>query len=200
VVHLGKAIPSLAKAARLARKDTSDVMRHFRSGKAPSPWSDCSSRIVAEILHSRNCTKHNCRCDYMDTPAASDETARASRPPELPMTPETEREINIWRVTGDPPFPELRLSSREYWQRFSSVNLRLIHHIAGLSSDMHQRGYAACTVWAQNMPAWVDVESHDLLETMLITTLKAPQHRHNQRLRHERNPRSFGCKSSLGDE
>jgi hypothetical protein len=68
------------------------------------------------------------------------------------MTPEIEREIDYWRMTGDPPFPELRLSSREYWLRFSSVDLRLVHHIAGLSIDMHQRGYAACTVWAQKMP------------------------------------------------
>src|SRR5271170_3593334 len=111
---------------------------------------------IAEMSRSRNCTKHNCRCDYMDTPAASDESSsRGSRPLELTMSPEIEREIELWRVTGDPPFPELRLSSREYWLRFSTVDLRLVYHIAGLSIDMHQRGYAACTVWAQKMPVLV---------------------------------------------
>jgi Fungal specific transcription factor domain len=92
----------------------------------------------------------------MDTPAASDESSsRGSRPPELTMSPEIEREIEHWRMTGDPPFPELRLSSREYWLRFTTMDLRLVHHIAGLSIDMHQRGYAACTVWAQKMPVLV---------------------------------------------
>ena len=117
---------------------------------------------IAEISRSRNCTKHNCRCDYMDTPAASDESSgRGSRPPELTMSPEIEREIELWRITGDPPFPELRLSSREYWLRFSTVDLRLVHHIAGLSIDMHQRGYAACTVWAQKMPVLVYHDSNE---------------------------------------
>ena len=88
----------------------------------------------------------------MDTPMAGDEPSRGSRPAELLMTPEIEREIDFWRMTGEPPFPELRLSSREYWLRFSSVDLRLVHHIAGLSAEMHQRKYAACTVWAQKMP------------------------------------------------
>lgn len=106
-------------------------------------------------MHSRNCTKHNCRCDYMDMPAASDEHPQGSRPPELLMTPEIEREIDFWRMTGNPPFPELRLSTPEYWLRFSSVDLRLIQHIAGLSIDMHKRGYSACTVWAQKMPVSV---------------------------------------------
>ena len=98
----------------------------------------------------------------MDTPAASDESSgRGSRPPELTMTPEIEREIEHWRITGDPPFPELRLSSREYWLQFSSVDLRLVHHIAGLSIEMHQMGYAACTVWAQKMPVLVHYGSNE---------------------------------------
>jgi len=88
----------------------------------------------------------------MDMPAAVEESSRGLRPPELLMTPEIEQQIDDWRMTGAPPFPELQLPSREYWLRFSTVDLRLIHHIAGLSIDMHQRGYSGCTVWAQKMP------------------------------------------------
>lgn len=128
-------------------------------------------------FHSRNCTKHNCRCDYMDTPALSDEPSGGSRPAELLMTPQIEREIEFWRMTGDPPFPELRPSSREYWLRFSSVDLRLVHHIAGLSIEMHQRGYAACTVWAQKMPVCVE-HAMNVWKDLLMVAFQAPPNRH----------------------
>jgi len=106
---------------------------------------------------SRNCTKHNCRCDYMDMPAASDDQQRGSRPPDLMMTPDVEREVGLWRMTGDPPFAELRLASREYWLRFSTVDLRLVHHVASLSIDLHRQGYDRCTVWAHKMPVLLEI-------------------------------------------
>ena len=98
------------------------------------------------------------------------------------MSPEIEREIELWRITGDPPFPELRLSSREYWLRFSSVDLRLVHHIAGLSIDMHQRGYAACTVWAQKMPVLVyhDSNEHSVRKLANFAIFQASRNCHNQ--------------------
>ena len=89
----------------------------------------------------------------MDSPNATEEPPRSPRAPDLRMTAEIEREIDEWRMTGNPPFPELRLSSRSYWYRYSNIDLRLIHHIAGLSIDIHRRGYADCIVWAQKMPA-----------------------------------------------
>lgn len=113
----------------------------------------------ALTFNSRNCTKHNCRCDYMDQPPAPEESARSPRTPDLQMTAEIERELDLWRMTGEPPFPELRMTSKSYWHRFSSIDLRLIHHIAGLSIDMHQRGYSGCTVWAQKMPVSVLVQN-----------------------------------------
>lgn len=152
VVHQGKATRSRAKVAKLAKRGTSVATRRFHNGEElPSSWTE-PTELLLRFHHSRNCTKHNCRCDYMDQPAASDEPSQRSRPAELEMTPAIEREIDFWRMTGNPPFPELRLTSPEYWLRFSTVDLRLIHHIAGLSIDMHKRGYSACTVWAQKMP------------------------------------------------
>lgn len=91
----------------------------------------------------------------MDSPALTDDPPRSPRAPDLLTTPEIERELDAWRMTGNPPFPELRLSSQGYWYRFSPVDLRLIHHIAGLSIDLHRRGYSACMVWAEKMPAYV---------------------------------------------
>lgn len=124
------------------------MTRHFHNGAAKCAFA------TTEVLTftSRNCTKHNCRCDYMDQPPTADESERSPRAPDLQMTPEIEREVDVWRMTGEPPFPELRMTSKSYWHRFSPVDLRLIHHIAGLSIDMHQRGYSGCTPWAQKMP------------------------------------------------
>lgn len=87
----------------------------------------------------------------MDNVLAHD-AANNARSPDLLMSPEIELEIQNWQKSGNPPFPELQLSTRAYWYKFSRTDLRLIHHIAGLSIDLHRRGYSNCTVWAQKMP------------------------------------------------
>ena len=152
MVHHGRATRSRAKVVKLAKRGTSVATRRSHNGKKQRQSWTKPIGLLLKLHDSRNCTKHNCRCDYMDMPAASDEPSQGSRPAELEMTSEIEREIDFWRMTGNPPFPELRLTTPEYWLRFSTVDLRLVHHIAGLSIDMHKRGYAACTVWAQKMP------------------------------------------------
>lgn len=101
---------------------------------------------------SRNCTKHNCRCDYMDQPAAGEEPLKGSAPPDLMMSTELQGTLDQWRITGECPIAELRTTSAEYWMHFSTIDLRLIHHISTLSIDLHNRGYAQCTSWAPKMP------------------------------------------------
>jgi len=41
------------------------------------------------------------------------------------------------------------------WSHLSRADLRLVHHIIGLSIDLHRRGLSNCTVWAQKMPKYV---------------------------------------------
>jgi hypothetical protein len=101
---------------------------------------------------SRNCTKHNCRCDYMDQPAAGEEPLKGSAPPDLMMSTELQGSLDQWRITGDCPISELRTTVPEYWTHFSTIDLRLIHHMATLSIDLQNRGYAQCTSWAPKMP------------------------------------------------
>ena len=72
--------------------------------------------------------------------------------PDLLVSPEIESEIENWHITGVPPFPELMQCPRAGWYGLSRTDLRLIHHITGLSIDLHRRGYSNCTVWAQKMP------------------------------------------------
>jgi hypothetical protein len=77
---------------------------------------------------------------------------KGSRPPDLMMSPDLQQRLDNWRLTGDSPLPELRSNDPLYWTRFSTIDLRLIHHIVTLSSDMHGRGYSSCTAWAAKMP------------------------------------------------
>ncbi|KAJ5581606.1 hypothetical protein N7535_000226 [Penicillium sp. DV-2018c] len=106
----------------------------------------------------RNCTKHNCRCDYQDQPAArggSPPTPR--RGPDLLMSPEIEMEVDNWHRSGVPPYPELLQCPRSGWSGLSKSDLRLIHHIVGLSIDLHRRGLSSSTVWAQKMPNFLAI-------------------------------------------
>lgn len=116
-------------------------------------WLTHTSQTIL-TWNSRNCTKHNCRCDYMDKAAVQDRSSKPHRAPDLLMSPEIESEIESWHITGVPPFPELTHCPRSVWFGLSRTDLRLIHHITGLSIDLHRRGFSNCTVWAQKMPKY----------------------------------------------
>ncbi|PLB48855.1 putative C6 transcription factor [Aspergillus steynii IBT 23096] len=117
----------------------------------------------------RNCTKHNCRCDYMDVATVHDETS-SRKVPDLLMSAEIEVEIKNWHITGVPPFPELVHFPRSGWSRLSRTDLRLIHHIIGLSIDLHRRGFSNCTIWAQKMPSFLSTAlSHDFVMSSILT-------------------------------
>lgn len=137
-------------AAKHAREDTFDVMRPSRNGTFFNPHLDTGMPIL--IPSSRNCTKHNCRCDYQDAAATQGGSPSAPRGPDLLISPEIEMEIDNWHRTGVPPYPELLQCPRSGWSGLSRTDLRLIHHIIGLSIDLHRRGLSGCTVWAQKMP------------------------------------------------
>jgi hypothetical protein len=87
----------------------------------------------------------------MDMPAAGEELLKGSQSPDLLMSPELQRMLDNWRLTGESPLPDLAVNDLSYWKRFSAIDLRLIHHITTLSLNLHQRGYAACTPWGPKM-------------------------------------------------
>lgn len=93
----------------------------------------------------------------MDIQAMREEASKGQTNPNLMTTPEIDREIENWRLTGIPPFPELRQCSPAVWHRFSRTDLRLIHHIAGLSIELHRRGLSTTTIWASKIPWLVPV-------------------------------------------
>ena len=127
---------------------------HTKSRKGCRTCKKRHIRCDEDFPQCHNCTKHNCRCDYMDMPAAGEEPMKGSKPPDLLMSPDLQRRLDDWRLTGDSPILELRVAGPVYWTRFSTIDLRLIHHMVTLSSDMHNRGYSSCTPWASKMPRY----------------------------------------------
>ena len=83
----------------------------------------------------------------MDLTAAGDEPPKGSNRPDLLMDAEIQQQMDDWRISGEPPLRELRMQDRRYWTRFTTFDLRLIHHIVIESTKMHLRGYSNCTVW-----------------------------------------------------
>ncbi|CAI7607003.1 unnamed protein product [Penicillium glandicola] len=118
----------------------------------------------------RNCTKHNCRCDYQDAAATRGSPPAPRRGPDLLMSPEIEMEIDNWHRTGVPPYPELLQCPRSGWSSLSRTDLRLIHHIIGLSIDLHRRGLSGCTVWAQKMPNFLAISlNNDFVMSSILS-------------------------------
>ena len=151
-VHLAKAIRSQGKAAKLAREDIFDVTRTSRSGMSGVSFLAVQSLLM--VWNSRNCTKHNCRCDYMDCPAPPEEPARYPTGPNLLWTPRIEREIEAWQRTGVFPFLELNIRSFQHFRGLSAVDLRLVYHLSSIHRDMHSSNFAQCTLWVQLIPRY----------------------------------------------
>ncbi|EHY54362.1 hypothetical protein HRR86_002051 [Exophiala dermatitidis] len=142
---------------------------HTKSRKGCKTCKKRHIRCDEMFPQCRNCTKHNCRCDYMDMPAAGEDHLKGSQPPDLLMSPELQRRLDNWRITGDSFLPELQMVDRLYWTRFSTIDLRLIHHMVTLSTDMYRRGYSNCTVWGLKMDSLITVAlSHDFTMNALL--------------------------------
>lgn len=67
------------------------------------------------------------------------------------IKPEVYKELDEWRHSSQPPFPELYRLPYD-WSNLCYVDLYLFHHIIGLSLRLHRNGLSGCAIWAQNMP------------------------------------------------
>jgi hypothetical protein len=109
--------------------------------------------LCANLTFSRNCTKHQVRCDYMDSPAATgDEIARNPQQANLLWTPEIERSVDVWRQTGEFPFPELQRFPQPQWKNYNRTDLRLIHHLSSIANEMFRARTSKLTLWSEHMP------------------------------------------------
>ncbi|KIW18359.1 hypothetical protein PV08_02647 [Exophiala spinifera] len=105
----------------------------------------------------------------MDLTAAGEEPPKGSNPPDLLMDAEIQQQMDDWRISGEPPLRELRMQDRLYWTRFTTFDLRLIHHIVIESTKMHLRGYSNCTVWGPKIHSLISAAmQHDFAMSALL--------------------------------
>lgn len=92
----------------------------------------------------------------MDLPAPP-ETAPESPGTILLSDPQVVEQLRTWRSTGHAPFPELGPPSRAYWEQFSVIDQRLLHHIASLTYDIHNSGHSRFCIWSPRMPIFLSL-------------------------------------------
>ena len=128
-------------------------MRTSRNGKSKE---SLNLRFAANNFRSKNCTKHNCRCDYNDQ-SASEEVPRSPQAPNLMWTPKIEDEVRAWQQTGIFPFGEMKLQSFPFqdFRIYNHRDLRLIHHISSIFRDVLLADFVRCTLWVQQIPRLV---------------------------------------------
>ncbi|OCL04102.1 hypothetical protein AOQ84DRAFT_417008 [Glonium stellatum] len=133
---------------------------HTKSRKGCKTCKKRHIRCDETFPQCRNCTKHQVRCDYMDSPtAAAPESPKSPQQPNLLWTPEIEATVELWRQTGDFPFPELRVYPQPQWRAYSKTELRLIHHLSSISNEMFRSRTSKLTVWTDLMPKFLSVAS-----------------------------------------
>jgi hypothetical protein len=87
----------------------------------------------------------------MDMPPPEDRNPTPEKP-DLLWTPQIEQEIAIWQQTGNFPFPNLAVYPAPLPQFYTIEDLRLIHHVASISSELSLNGAGTFTIWTSQIP------------------------------------------------
>jgi len=87
----------------------------------------------------------------MDMPV-QEERAVTPEKADLLWTPEIEADIERWQQTGTFPFPDLYVYPAPSPQFFSFEDLRLIHHVASVSSELGIHDASNFTIWTRQIP------------------------------------------------
>ncbi|RYN44252.1 hypothetical protein AA0112_g192 [Alternaria arborescens] len=131
---------------------------HTKSRKGCKTCKRRHIRCDETFPQCRNCTKHQVRCDYMDSPTAMmPESPQSPQQPNLLWTPEIEATIELWRQTGEFPFPELRVYPQPQWRALTTVDLRLVHHLSSISNEMFRNRTSKSTLWTDMMPKFLSI-------------------------------------------
>ena len=140
LVHLGEAIRKVERVAKLANEGIFGVTRHFHNGEC-----DCLERLfrVTNVYASRNCTKHQVRCDYMEYIVSDSDSQPSPEQPAVVLTPGSENRLDLWQQTGSFPYPDLQVFPTPQTQQYSKNELRLSHHLSSICN---------MTIWTQEMP------------------------------------------------
>lgn len=94
----------------------------------------------------------------MDTPQALvPESPKTGQQPNLLWTAEIDATVELWRQTGEFPFPELRVYPQPQWRAYSKTDLRLIHHLSSISNEMFRNRTSNLTIWSDMMPKFLSI-------------------------------------------
>ncbi|KAK4995145.1 hypothetical protein LTR66_004972 [Elasticomyces elasticus] len=77
----------------------------------------------------------------------------------LILTPETEKNIELWQQTGDFPYPNLQAFPPPEVQSYSRTELRLIHHLSSVSNALLVNRTSKFTLWTDAMPKCLSIAS-----------------------------------------
>jgi hypothetical protein len=129
---------------------------HTKSRKGCDTCKRRHIRCDESFPQCRNCTKHKIRCPYNDMPVPED---RATSPdkPDLMWTPEIEADIEQWQRTGIFPFPNLNIYPAPSPQNYTVEELRLIHHVASICSELDAMDANNFTIWTRQMPTIIQI-------------------------------------------
>jgi hypothetical protein len=77
--------------------------------------------------------------------------------PDLMWTPEIQAAIDHWQRTGLFPFPNLRIYPTPDPQYLSTDDLRLIHHLASICSQLDAMDANNFTIWTRQIPTIIGI-------------------------------------------
>ncbi len=90
----------------------------------------------------------------MDMPPPEERDPTPEKP-DLLWTPENEAQIDLWQKTGVFPFQELVIFPAPNPQFFVLEDLRLIHHVASISTELNMQNAGNFTIWTSQIPLCV---------------------------------------------
>lgn len=145
---------SLVMVARPARGDTFDVMKPFHSGQYNNKFHTYSrDRMVIDNSSSRNCSKHQVRCDYMDTQGGAESSSSSTSIPssDIFWSADVEIVLDRWQKAGYCSLGDNMYSLQSSGYIFSKSDLHLVYQ-ALWSSGSNSLRPSDYTVWTSKMP------------------------------------------------
>jgi hypothetical protein len=142
---------NLVTDAQRVSVDIYDAMKPSLSGMSQI-WLLVHHRTSGnDCPQSKNCMKYNRRCPYQDIPENEQQESILIRA-NLLWTSDVETEVLSWQQVGRSSFPSLCVFPAIPFENFSLEDLRLIHHIASISSKLSASNCSNFTIWVGQVP------------------------------------------------
>jgi len=144
---------NLVMVAKHVRVDIYDAMKPHLSGMSQIDFLSITTEPAVIIVPtSKNCTKYNCRCPYQDLPGNKQQESILTKA-NLMWTSEVETEIRSWKKIGQSSFPSLCVFPAAIpFEKYSLEDLRLIHHVTSISSELCTSNSSNLTIWVRQVP------------------------------------------------